>query len=760
MRRSFFLWHALLLLATLIPAKLLKAQRLAGDLGPGAWLLLIVPDLLFVGFAELGVMALSTVLGRRRRWLALPWAILLVPMGMFAATEHRFFLSSGSLLNWTIFWHGISHASQVAGVVGAEITTFWWSLLVLPWVVGLLMAWRAWHVEEVPTFAGPRGIIVGLVATLALVLGAWWGGPAAADPRIASIRPSLFLAMAAGAAEDIRSNFRPEVSEVATNYSLPEVMALTAGPDARAHNLVIILLESVRAGALTSYNPSLDTAPFLDSLAQGGLLAKSAYTTLPHTTKSLVPTLCGVPPDIRQALSETVPGALPVKCLPEMLKPLGYSSAFFQPATGQFEQRSQLIANMGFDKFVGLEQLDKAGFQSPNYLGVEERAMTEPIMEWVDAQRGPFFLGMITLTTHHDYKVPTTFKKKDYGVSERWSDYLNAMRYTDQWLQELFGEFEKRGLMDNTLFVILGDHGEGHGEHDRKGHDEILYQEGVNIPLILYDRSKITRGQVVEGLRQNIDVAPTVVELLGLKVASGQFFGQSLMAPALDRVLHVSCWYENRCLGRLQGDKKFIYYYGLNPNQYFDLAQDPGERHNLASSLDPAQADGWVKEMEAWKKDLQSLYATHKRMSGGGYVLFERPDPDQTLDAAFGDKLEVIGYELPGEVSAGSKTTLSVYFAVKKNMGWHWKIKLDLEDQQGGEHRLSVKSTEEDHPLYTWVPGQFMKVDLEFKVPRAAAEGQGDLRLFIGQGQDKRMGTKGEDADSGDDVILIPINID
>lgn len=294
--------------------------------------------------------------------------------------------------------------------------------------------------------------------------------------------------------------------------------------------------------------------------------------------------------------------------------------------------------------------------------------MIKPILRWVDKQDGPFFISLLTLITHHNYKVPTTFKKKKYPGSQRWSNYLNTVRYTDEFLQELFEGFDDRGLLDNTLFVIIGDHGEGHGEHGRKGHDALIFQEGIHVPYVLWSRKLIPKPVRIKGNRLNIDLAPTVVSLLGLEVTGGKYEGKSLLENVDDRVSFVSCWYEDRCLGRLEGAQKVIYNYDRRPLEVFDLDEDPQERRNLAAKLDPGLAERYVAEMKAWKQGKRALYARYKQLISKGYIFNVRPTPEFKLDAQIGRHLKVVGYEM-GSAKPGQEATLSLYFEVLKNLG-------------------------------------------------------------------------------------------
>ncbi len=745
-RRIFWIAHTTILLVGLVVPKVLKMPLLAPDWRLGDLVAVLVPDLLFVLVAEMAVLGAVRLVGDRvGRWVGGAWGAALLPLGFVLVVEHRFFLATGSLLDWHLLWHGLGRVREISGVIAAEIPPLYWVLLFLPVpLAGLfaLLGWRAGSERSAgwswPAWAVAGGAVAALIGIRATVA-------PGSDPRLVLLRSSVPAAMAGQALTAARTALFG-TGDVYLDYELPEPVELETTPESNLVNLVFIVLESVRADATTPYAPELDTTPFLERLAREGMLVRRHYTVIPHTTKSLVPILCGYGPDVRQALTESVPGALPGPCLPDLLKPWGYSSAHFQPASRRFEQRSVLTQSMGFDHLFTWEDIDRSRWESPNYLGVEDRAIIGPAMDWVDRQDGPFLLSILTLITHHDYQVPSYFEKKTYPGSERWSNYLNTVRYTDRFIEELFDAFDQRGLLDQTLFVIVGDHGEGHGEHGRKGHDAIVYEEGIHVPAILWGPAVIPEAHVVTGNRQHQDFLPTIVDLLHLRVRAGTLEGRSMLESVDDRVIHVSCWYRDRCLGRIDGDDKFIYYYDRSPNELFDLGADPKEQHNLADTLTPQAVEQMVAEMKAWKRERQTLYLAHRAQRGGKYFLWKPPNPVRSLDAKFKHFLAVVGYD-PPFMQRGRETTLVVYCKVLDSLGWHRKFRLELVDVTGRPFPLRIRSIEAKHPMYSWPAGLYIRDEITFKVPMAARSGPGELRLYL------KGPRKVDDKVVGDDTV-------
>jgi arylsulfatase A-like enzyme len=298
----------------------------------------------------------------------------------------------------------------------------------------------------------------------------------------------------------------------------------------------------------------------------------------------LIPILAGYYPSLDLEPKEAQPGLLPRKSLATILKDQGYATAFFQTAN-DFEHRRQLVANLGYDVFHNLFTLPQEGFDDVGYFGKEERMMLEPSLDWVEAQSGrPFFLTYLTVSSHHPYGVPRSWPTAEFpGAGPSLARYLNAIRQTDAFLKQVLAGFEARGLIDKTLFVILGDHGEAFGEHGGYQHNQILWEEGLRTVALLHGPPVLSRGGTVEGPRSLLDVIPTVCGVLGLKLVEGRFLGESLLDPVPEtRKLFFSGWTNRSSLALREGPIKTIYHFGRAPAEVYDNSKDPHDRHNLA----------------------------------------------------------------------------------------------------------------------------------------------------------------------------------
>ncbi|MCA9660595.1 MAG: sulfatase [Myxococcales bacterium] len=379
-----------------------------------------------------------------------------------------------------------------------------------------------------------------------------------------------------------------------------------------APNVVVIAMESSRARSTTPYNPDLETTPFLVQLAAEGTLVAEAYTVVPHTTKALVPILCGIPPKLVKSIDETAPGAIPVDCLGERLAKLGFATLFIQPARASWEDRPGLVTNFGFTDFLAKADLPTAGFDESSYFGYEDDIMLGPAFDWIDAQDQdrPFFLSVLTLTSHHDYGVPEGFPLQPFHSNENYNNYLNTLAYTDRFITQLYAGLDARGLLDDTIFIVVGDHGEAFGEHGRTQHDNVIWDEGLHVPMILAGPG-IPAGQVLEGMRQTTDIAPTILSLLDVDYDAADFDGRDLLSTDGHPRLFASCWFDDYCMMMREGDRKAIFHYDLRPLAVYDLAADPLEKTNVIDVDDNLTfAESAVASMQSWRDANNLRYAS------------------------------------------------------------------------------------------------------------------------------------------------------
>src|SRR5918998_3937563 len=591
---------------------LLKVVRVATQFeapGPLGFLDQVRSDLLFnLGYVVLWIGGFAAVRGGLPRRIALVlFHVLAVLLVALTTIAHSFFEKTGSTLSLDFLLSSLSSMEIIWKIVESETTALQWVLLgfTLTYVifgpaVVTRLATGGWHL---PRRNVGRGRMVLPAACLgALALFSLSLLPSATGAGNAFSRDAVVNMM-------ISELVTPEIEVELAAGSLPTETEFAPTRQTAERNVVIVFLESTRAKSTTPYNEDLETTPFLAELAGESLVFERAYTMVPHTSKALVASLCGVPPPLDTAKTESEPGIIPARCLPHLLKEHGYRSVFFQSATEKFERRSQLVDNMGYEDFFATQDMSKEGFDKTNYFGYEDNIMLGPSKEWLEENgSGPFLAAYLTATGHHQYVVPHRYGKKKFVEDEEYNRYLNTMRYQDFFLRNLFDQYKDLGLYKDTTFIIFGDHGEGFEEHGVKQHDNTIYEEGLRIPLVIHQPGRWKDGEWVEPAVNELDILPTVADLLGYRIEGGTYPGASTLAPPEHRTLRSSCYHVHTCLASIRDDKKYIYHYGNRAEEYFDLSKDPHERHNIIERLNKEKIEALRHDLLVWEARVEASY--------------------------------------------------------------------------------------------------------------------------------------------------------
>jgi arylsulfatase A-like enzyme len=341
------------------------------------------------------------------------------------------------------------------------------------------------------------------------------------------------------------------------------------------HNVVLVVLEGVQYKYTSLSDKQSGLTPYLAALAQQGAEFTNARSSVTHTTKVLFTLLTGRFPSVSQDIAEAVPLEKPYASIPAILKHnADFRTAFFQSAKGNFESRPALVHNLGFDKFWARDDLNNTDAYL-GYLACDEFTMLQPIVEWIKTDDRPFFLTLMLSVTHDPYVVPRWFAEPP---KEPLARYRQAILYTDKFLAALDIELAKLNLADKTIFCVISDHAEAFGEHGLLGHERIPFDETLRIPFCLRAPFLIQPETKVAQPVSSIDLAPTLLTLLGFDTGSAGFDGTNVLGTIPDgRKVYFSGWLSESPAGFVKENQKFIYYPTDNLVSVYDLSDDPLE---------------------------------------------------------------------------------------------------------------------------------------------------------------------------------------
>ncbi len=667
---------------------------------------------------------------------------------------HHFFLETQTPLTYPMFALAIARAQETA-VFATEVprsTLFGFSfvglaLLALPHLV----ARRAARAPR-PSFAW----IATAIAILSLFAAIAVPPPPGVERRFAR-EPTLVMAAT--------SRIEPDEVTVLANLRPTGPRRLLSALPEEPTNVVVVVLESTGARGTSLYPPRLPTTPFLVELSQRATVVDDVFSIIPHTSKALVAILCGVEPRIGVRITESMSVGIPGRCLASLLHEVGYETSFFQSAKPDFEDRPRLVRNMGYGRFTSLEDMDTEGFLRANYFGYEDEVMLPRSEEWLDARdpNRPFFATYLTVAPHHAYLPLTTHGYLELDEDEARNAWLNAIHHEDVFLRRLFAQYEARGLLEDTLFVIVGDHGDGFGEHGRSVHNAVIWNEGVHVPLVIVDPRDPTERRF-RGPFSQLDIAPTILTRLGFGQAARRYLGRAIRGDAAtDRVVRSSCYSRKMCAARVEGRFKYIHHFGERDDEYFNLARDPFELSNQIDTLTAPVQARYRDDLVSWSSIVNATHEGGVRRAVDPFVSREavtvsRPNPGELAFPGDAPTIRLLGVDLHRErATRGGVIPVAYTFEVLGRPPDGVKLFLHAHSRLGDRRNLDHVPVNHLYPVDEWREGEFVRDVHGLYLPRHWNADHVALRLGFYRG-DERMLVVGDPERSSLDVIELPVD--
>lgn len=268
-------------------------------------------------------------------------------------------------------------------------------------------------------------------------------------------------------------------------------------------NVVLIFMESMSANLMNSFGATKQLTPFLDSLYQQSLSFSHFYSAGIHTNHGMYATLYSFPAIMkRNAMKGSV---IPIYSgLPTILKDNGYQNLFFMTHESQYDNMNAFFRTNGFDEIYAQENYPAE--KVVNSFGVQDDFLYQyalPILNKKAESGQPFFTVLLSISNHPPYVIPDYFKPH----SEKPEDQI--VEYADWSIRQFMTEAEKQPWFDNTIFVLLGDHGKLVGSPESE-----IPQSYNHIPLMIY--GKDIQPEIKDNFGGQVDVAPTLLGLLNI----------------------------------------------------------------------------------------------------------------------------------------------------------------------------------------------------------------------------------------------------
>ncbi len=543
------------------------------------------------------------------------------------------------------------HIRQLLLFQGSDVNVYWVTPLADALLFALLVGLLALLGRRWPRAFRPS-VVVGLLAFLltismlllipplhpaaAVLLGAGIGVQAsrllpsyqAPLERLARVTLPAGLAVVALLAVAI-----PIVRRVEERRADRRLSAAAAG----APNVLLIILDTVRAFNLSAYGYPLRTTPALARWAAGGVRFSHAFSTAPWTLPSHASILTGREAHELSANWQTaLDGKFPT--LAETLRAHGYRTGGFVANVAYCSRETGIARGftayddyeVNFDRFVSSASITRRIvdprwvrqiFWGGDMLGRKPApVISKAFLDWAGRDRHrPFFAFLNYYDAHVPYLPPEPYRSRFKAPNQRlesnlireisdtapWSRaqvegleaaYDGAISYLDAQIDSLLTTLDQRGLLDNTLVIIAADHGEEFNEHGVILHGNSLYRPSVEVPLILRFPGRVPAGVAAETPVSLREIPATVLDLLG--IAEPTFPGPSLATlwqdssgATADRPLYSSVrrawglpsWYPvvNGDMIAVADSGFRLIRGGNGTEELYDLRTDPFERHNI-----------------------------------------------------------------------------------------------------------------------------------------------------------------------------------
>jgi arylsulfatase A-like enzyme len=424
-------------------------------------------------------------------------------------------------------------------------------------------------------------------------------------------------------------------------------------------NVIIFIVDSLRADSLGCYGNPYDTTPYLDEFSEKGVRFVNTYSHSTHTKLSIATLFSGLLPPSNGIRSV---GASDISLLKLPAGIITLAETFNKNGyhTFGFSNNAYIVKEFQFTQ--GFDEFFYIGGKNPKQATAE--IINKTALKRLSAVNDrPFFAYLHYMDVHLPYLPPAQFKNlftkglarsRPYyrigpyksKISDSQVAYTKAMYHaTIRYWDDEFGKFitamENKGILKDDLVVVTADHGEEFYEHGGFGHNFTIYEETLRIPLIMAWPGSIHKGLKRNDMARIIDIYPTIANLAGLDVSEIPLQGRDLFEKGftgdkyenLDNevpILYAETFRIKipRCI--LFQNKKLIYNKATGTYEFYKLDQDSRERVNLYNPYDPA-----IKELS---------FRLHKMMNLPR--LFEKAEDDSQaiLDAEKIEALKSLGY--------------------------------------------------------------------------------------------------------------------
>ena len=373
---------------------------------------------------------------------------------------------------------------------------------------------------------------------------------------------------------------------VAVGLAVAALFSLRRGGGGKGPNLLLITLDTTRADHLGCYGKADATTPNLDALARSGVKFTRAFCNVPLTLPSHATMMTGLyPPEHGLRVNGEKSLAPDVTTLAQVFSSRGYRTAAFVAA---FVLDSRFGLDRGFHVYDDYDRpgADEIFDDSSMYRYRSGKKVADAAIAWIRRNRGrPFFCWVHFFDPHRPYYPHPKFDRLYPD-----SPYDSEVSFMDEQVGRLIRCLKENGLLDTTVVIAAGDHGEGLGEHGEVEHGLLLYNASMRVPLIVSSPGRVAPGSVADPLVSLVDLFPTILDIFGW-TAPGPVSGRSVAAALRGGTIPPKAFYAETefplteygwspLQAVVTGEWKYV---RAPREELYDEKADPRELENLAA---------------------------------------------------------------------------------------------------------------------------------------------------------------------------------
>jgi phosphoglycerol transferase MdoB-like AlkP superfamily enzyme len=285
--------------------------------------------------------------------------------------------------------------------------------------------------------------------------------------------------------------------------------------DSASLNLIFIIMESHTAQVMESLGGEKGVCPTLERLVQEGILFTNCYGSGYRTDQGIVSVLAGYPAQPDQSIVLLEDKAARLNSVPKILKTKGYRSAFFYGGELTFANIGTWLRNQRFDKIFSEKDFNSA--EKTQRWGVDDKILLQRVIPEIKQLEEPFFVTAMTLSLHPPYDVP--YQSSWQGTTDR-EKFLNSAAFADYALEEFFKVAAQQSWYENTLFVLVADHGASLPSGE--GMDRPITR---HLPWIIYGKplKHEWQGKKMESICNHHDIPATILGMMNLSNSPDDF---------------------------------------------------------------------------------------------------------------------------------------------------------------------------------------------------------------------------------------------